>query len=247
MKRALAITTILALQGCSGDDTTAGSPDASAHADGAADSSVPVDGNGGQDVTPPPDTGSDADGGTIADATPDVNDADPDACPSSWTTAPAVSPPIQFPADGGSALLHAGAIGTQNYTCSQVTVDGGTAYAWVFVGPEADLADCHAAKIGTHFASDAGAAAPEWQTTDGTYVIGKKLAALTPDGGATAIPWLLIQETSNGGTGTLSKAGYVQRLNTAGGIAPAVTCDVSNVGTTQKVSYTADYFFFGTP
>jgi hypothetical protein len=143
-------------------------------------------------------------------------------------------------------LLHAGATGTQNYTCEQVNVDGGTAYQWVFVGPEADLADCHAAKIGTHFASDAGAAAPEWQTTDGTYVIGKKVAALPQDGGTT-IPWLLVQATSNGGAGTLSKAGYIQRVNTTGGIAPAATCDVNVAGTTQKVAYTADYFFFGTP
>ena len=98
-----------------------------------------------------------------------------------------------------------------------------------------------------HFASDGGPTAPQWQTTDGTYVIGKKLAAFTPDGGGSSVPWLLLQEKSNGGAGTLSKAGYVQRLNTTGGIAPTATCDVGSVGTTQKVSYTADYFFFGTP
>jgi len=243
MKRTIALTTFLALAGCSGDDTTgAGNPDASTHADATTDTGVgPVDSGGGQDVATG-DTGSGGDANT--DAGTDAADA---ACPVAWTTAPTVDPVITLPADGGGVLLHAGAIGTQNYTCEQLAVDGGTGYAWVFVGPEADLADCHAAKIGKHFASDAGATAPEWQTTDGTYVVGKKLAAFTPDGGASAIPWLLIQETSNGGAGTLSKAGYVQRLNTDGGVAPAVTCDATNVGTTQKVSYTADYFFFGTP
>jgi Protein of unknown function (DUF3455) len=241
MKRTIAIAASLALAGCSGDDTTAASsPDASTHSDATADTGTVADSSGGPDAASDTGTGADADAGSTTDA------AD-DACPAAWTTAPSVAPAIELPADGGGVLLHAGAIGTQDYTCEQVAVDGGTAYAWVFVGPEADLADCHAAKIGRHFASDAGAAAPEWQTTDGTYVVGKKLAAFTPDGGATAIPWLLVQETSNGGAGTLSKAGYVQRLNTTGGIAPAVTCDGTSLGTTQKVSYTADYFFFGVP
>lgn len=246
MKRTLALTTFVALAGCSGDDAISGTPDAGTRPDATSDTGSVPDTGGGPDVVQ--DVGS-GDTGAVADAGPDADGSttDPDACPGTWTTPPSVAPAITLPADGGGPLLHAGAIGTQNYTCQQVTVDGGTAYAWVFVGPEADLADCHHAKIGTHFASDGGATAPQWQTTDGTYLVGKKLAAFTPDGGATAIPWLLIQETGNGGTGTLSKAGYVQRLNTTGGIAPAVTCDASTVGTTQKVSYTADYFFFGTP
>jgi Protein of unknown function (DUF3455) len=242
MKRTIALTTTLVLAGCSGDDTTGASPDASTHADATTDTGSAVDSGGGQDAAAG-DTGTGADANDGGSG----HDAADDACPGAWTTAPTVAPAITLPADGGGVVLHAGAIGTQNYTCEQVAVDGGTAYAWVFVGPEADLSDCHAAKIGQHFASDAGAAAPEWQTSDGTYVVGKKIAAFTPDGGASAIPWLLVQETSNGGTGTLSKAGYIQRLNTDGGIAPAITCDASNVGTTQKVSYTADYFFFGTP
>lgn len=235
MRRTFFIPALLTLWACSGDDTTGGTTgDAGAHPDATADVTQAADTGGGEDVAtdtaPLPDTG------------PAIPDA---ACPPAWTTPPDVAAAIALPDGGGGPLLHAGAIGTQNYTCQQVAVDGGTGYAWVFVGPEADLADCHAAKIGKHFASDAGAAAPEWQTTDGTYVIGKRLAAFTPDGGAPAIPWLLLQETSTGGTSTLSKATYVQRLNTAGGVAPIATCDATTAGTTQKVSYTADYFFFG--
>ena len=168
MKRSLAISALfalqtlgaVALQACGGDDSSspAGTPDSGAHPDGTADTSVP-DSGGGPDATP-----ADAGADTAADA------ADPDACPATWTTPPAVGASIALPADGGGALLHAGAIGTQDYTCEQVTVDGGTAYQWVFVGPEADLADCHAAKIGTHLASDGGPTAPEWRTTDGTYL-----------------------------------------------------------------------------
>jgi hypothetical protein len=153
---------------------------------------------------------------------------------------------IAVPADGGGVLLHATGTGTQNYTCSQVTVDGGTSYAWVFAGPQADLADCAMTVIGKHFASDGGPGAPEWMTlADGTYVIGKKLAADTPDGGSGAIPWLLLQAVGHGGTGTLSHADFIQRVHTTGGLAPTTGCDMSTAGTMQSVPYTADYFFFG--
>lgn len=221
-------------QACGGDDN--GGPTT---ADGGAHDASVSDGGGGADTSF--DTAADS---VVADSRAD---ALPEAgCPSSWTVAPVVGAPIQVPDGGGGVLLHAAATGTQDYTCKASTVDGGTTYAWGFTGPEADLMDCTTTKIGTHFASDGGPTAPEWMTTaDSTYVIGAKLGALTPDGGASAVPWLLLQATSHGGTGTLSRAGYVQRVNTTGGLAPSTTCDVNNVGTSQKVAYTADYYFFG--
>jgi hypothetical protein len=58
----------------------------------------------------------------------------------------------------------------------------------------------------------------------------------------------LLQGTSHGGgTGLLSKADWIHRLNTARRVAPSTTCDSINVGTTVKVPYTADYYFYGTP
>jgi hypothetical protein len=124
--------------------------------------------------------------------------------------------------------------------------DGGTSYAWVFTGPQADLADCTMTKIGQHFASDGGPTAPEWMTlSDGTYVIGNKLHAETPDGGANAIPWLILQAVGHGGTGTLSHVDYIQRVHTTGGLAPTTTCDAGNMGMMEAVPYTADYYFFG--
>jgi hypothetical protein len=157
-----------------------------------------------------------------------------------------VDPRIAVP-DGGGVLLHATATGSQNYTCSQMMADGGTTYAWVFTGPEADLADCTMTKIGKHFASDGGPTAPEWMTlSDGTYVIGKKLAADTPDGGSGAMPGLLLRAVEHGGgTGTLSHADYIQRVHTTGGLAPSSTCDATTMGMTEAVPYTADYYFFG--
>src|SRR6185437_1560632 len=126
--------------------------------------------------------------------------------------------------------LHAAAAGSQDYTCIGDDA-GGTPFVWTFVGPEAELKDCHGATIGHHFASDAGAAAPEWKTTDGAFIIAKKIAAA--DGGTGNVPWLLLQATANGGAGTLTGAGFVERVNTDAGAAPSTTCNGTVNGTTQ--------------
>jgi hypothetical protein len=253
MRRYLAFGCGLLLAGCSdANGGGGGSPDASNDSP-ANDVSVPDtstadtradDGNAGNH-----DTGVASDTGLAESSTTDAEGggASDGGCPSSWTVAPAVDVSIEVPDGGGGVLLHAAATGTQNYTCSQVTSDAGTSYAWVFTGPQANLNDCNATLIGHHFASDGGATAPEWQTSDGTYVIGRKKAAFTPDGGAASVPWLLLQGVSQGGSGTLSQAMYIQRINTDGGNAPAAsTCSQSSdVGTIQDVPYTADYYFFG--
>jgi Protein of unknown function (DUF3455) len=63
-----------------------------------------------------------------------------------------------------------------------------------------------------------------------------------------AIPWLLLevvgaQKGSTGGA-ALTVTTFIQRLNTAGGVAPS-TCNSSlDVGKEAFVPYTADYFFF---
>jgi hypothetical protein len=159
-------------------------------------------------------------------------------CPSSWATAPAVDPSIAVPADGGGLLLHASGVGTQSYACT-ASADGGA--GWTLLGPVAQLYDCHGALIGHHFASDAGAGSPEWQTGDGAYVIGHKVAALLADGGTGSVPPLLLKAVGSGGSGALSRAAYVQRLATDGGVArgPCVA------GETLQVPYGADYYFYG--
>jgi hypothetical protein len=221
---------MFALQACSSDDTTTAQTK-----DAAADG-----------TTPARDGSTDIDGSTFetdGGSPDDAAQADA-ACPSSWTVAPVTDPSIAVPDGGGGVLLHASAIGTQDYTCQQ-TADAGGVYAWVFTGPEAELHDCHNGLIGHHFASDGGPAAPEWMTLDNAYVIGAKKAAFTPDGGATSIPWLLIQETATGGMGPITKTQFINRLTTDGGVAPSAVCDMNSVGTSQKVAYTADYYFYG--
>ena len=224
---------------CSGDDSAGGGTDAGT----AHDTSV-TDTGGQHDTSTGTDTGTDT--GSATDTGTDTGSSDA-GCPAAWTVAPVVDTTIAVPADGGGVLLHASATGTQNYTCLASTPDGGaTVYTWTAAGPEATLKDCNATSIGTHFASEAGAGAPEWKTNDGTFVIGKRVNGFTPDGGGAAVPWLLLQSTSTGGgAGALSRANFIQRVQTTGGKAPAVGCDVNAVGTTTKVAYTADYYFFG--
>jgi hypothetical protein len=174
---------------------------------------------------------SPAEGGTAAGA-----------CAADWFDPPAVAPSIAVPSGNGRMVLRAAATGSQNYACTLVAGDGGTSYAWSLVGPEATLSDCHSAPIGRHFASDAGAAAPEWQMTDGAYVIGKKMAAAPADGAS--VPWLLLSVEAHGGTAPFTEAHYVQRTRTSGGVAPSAGCDSGHVGEVRKVPYTADYLFY---
>ena len=212
--------TILAAQGCTDQTNDFPSSDAAPFDSSKPDSAEDAASDGGGDA------GGDA------------------ACPSSWLVAPTVDPVLAVP-DGGVVALHASATGTQDYACSQVAIDGGAGYAWVFSGPEADLHDCNGVAIGKHFAAGGDAGAPEWMTmADSSFVIAHKIAAETPDGGASAIPWLLLQAVDHGGSGVLSTVTYVERVDTAGGLAPSTGCDTGTVGATQKVSYTAEYYFF---
>ena len=59
----------------------------------------------------------------------------------------------------------------------------------------------------------------------------------------TAIPWLLLEADANRGDGVLAQVGYVQRLETRGGVAPAEACDPGE-DATLAVPYRARYVFY---
>jgi hypothetical protein len=164
-------------------------------------------------------------------------------CPAGWLALPSDDP---FKVDGGTVLLHTSAAGTQDYECTAVLADDGTRYAWAFRGPEAELSDCNGAIVAKHFASDAGAGFPEWRTNDGTGVVGQKVSSYTPVGDGGSIPWLLLsaRATVGGDGGSLRLIQYIERLHTEGGNAPPVpSCNAAHRDVTQKVPYTADYYF----
>ena len=134
---------------------------------------------------------------------------------------------LQVPA-GNELAFHAYAIGVQKYTWN------GT--AWVFVAPAAVLyADPgYHGQVGLHYAG------PTWQTKSGSKVVGRRIAACSPD--PNSIPWLLLAAASSDGPGVLNGVTFVQRLNTVGGIAPSTAGTA--VGQEADVPYTAEYFFY---
>ena len=132
---------------------------------------------------------------------------------------------LQVP-DGNKVHFHAYAAGVQIYSWN--------GSSWVFLAPEAFLYDADGNLVGLHYAG------PTWETLSGSKVVGARVAGSTVD--PTAIPWLLLQTRTAEGRGVLAPTTYIQRVNTAGGLAPATPGTA--VGDVARVPYTAEYFFF---
>ena len=148
---------------------------------------------------------------------------------------PRVPAAIAVPA-GAQLVAHLHATGAQVYGCGPGPA-GGAAFAWTLKKPDATLTDDSGAVVGTHVAG------PTWTSTDGSAVVGKKLAqADAPD--ATAVPWLLLRAVSSSGTGVFSGVTYVQRVATTKGEPPATGCEAATVGAEARADYTADYYFY---
>lgn len=152
-----------------------------------------------------------------------------------WYPASAQQVPHQLqPPPNEQLLLQVHAQGDQIYTCK----GDAARFAWMLKAPDAQLFDKDGKPFGKH------SAGPSWEANDGSRVTGKAVAdAPSPD--ADSIPWLLIKIASRDGKGVLSRANTVQRLNTNGGKAPASGCDASHAGQEVRVTYSADYFFYG--
>jgi hypothetical protein len=183
-------------------------------------------------------------------------------------TPPTTPAGITVPA-GNVAFLEGHAFGTQGYTCLPTSTGGAdwskdarpeaTLFTDVFGQP---------VQIITHFVSPDASPndfAPNplptggnatWQSSfDSSRVWAVKTGAISAGSDAAscpntgAIPCLLLQSIGNlkGSTGgkILAKTTFVQRLNTNGGNTPATGCAApGDVGKTQLVPYTADYYFF---
>jgi hypothetical protein len=134
---------------------------------------------------------------------------------------------VQVPA-GNKPSFHTYASGVQIYRWS------GT--AWTFVAPAANLfADANfRGRVGTHYGG------PTWESNSGSLVVAAREDGCTPE--PTAIPWLLLKTVSTEGNGIFANTTYIQRVNTAGGLAP--TTAGSSVGAEARVPYTAEYYFY---
>jgi hypothetical protein len=147
--------------------------------------------------------------------------------------------------------LVAQAVGTQNYIC----LAHGTGVAWAFLGPQATLFDAAFDQLTTHYLSpnpdEAGIARATWRHSRDTSTVWAMAAETSADPAyvaAGAIPWLKLQvvgrQTAPAG-GQLARTTFIQRVNTAGGVAPAVGCAVAaDIGRRAFVPYTTDYVFY---
>jgi len=119
--------------------------------------------------------------------------------------------------------------GAQIYQCKAGS-DG--ALAWAFREPIATLV-LNGETVGRHYAG------PNWEHTDGSAVTGK-VAGTAPGVTANDIAWLKLDVVARRGSGVLSGATVVQRINTVGG---ALKGPCEAAGALRAVPYSADYVF----
>jgi hypothetical protein len=151
--------------------------------------------------------------------------------PAGPLTAPGALP-ANLAAPGDARLfLRLRAEGTQIYRCQK-----NPAGAWAFTlkAPDARLISDGCTEVGRHVAG------PTWALTDGSAVVGKKLAEAPRAG---TIPWLLLSGTPSG-SGGMTEARFIQRVNTTGGTAPVEGCDEASAGREVAIPYTATYLYY---
>jgi hypothetical protein len=150
---------------------------------------------------------------------------------------PEVPERLQVP-EGHQPAFHVYATGVQIYTVRNTGTPETPKYEWVFIAPLAELyADGGGnGKVGIHYAG------PTWESKSGSKVVGARVDGVTVD--PTAIPWLLLRAASTSGPGIFGGVTYIQRINTAGGLAPTTGADAAHEGEEARVPYTAEYWFY---
>lgn len=167
-------------------------------------------------------------------------------------TPPAVPTNIQVPA-GNKLFLVGQAVGTQNYIC--LPADGGVKFT--LFTPQATLFKGDK-QLTTHFFSpnpaEGGAIRATWQHSQDTSTVWGRVmdghsssdpAYVAPG----AIPWLLVTvvgaQGGDKGGDKLEETTFIQRVHTAGGVAPATGCaSPADIGNRAFVPYTTDYYFY---
>lgn len=162
--------------------------------------------------------------------------AGPDRRSEQFTSSATVLPDLSAcpdlgPPAGSKLAFHVYAAGVQIYRWN------GT--SWAFVAPDAQLyADAGGnGLVGIHYGG------PTWESVSGSKVVGAVQKRCTPD--PNAIQWLLLGAVSSEGPGIFHRVAFIQRLYTAGGIAP--TTSGSFVGEEARVPYTTEYYFYRAP
>lgn len=148
----------------------------------------------------------------------------------------ALPEPVRVPA-GQKLVMTTSGVGEITYECREKKDMAGQ-HEWAFVGPVATLYGADKKAVGKYYAG------PTWEANDGSKVTGKQVAVAPATPGS--IPLQLVKAEPAMGAGAMAGVSYIQRLNTKGGVAPAMACDAASKGKRQQVAYEADYVFYGT-
>ena len=136
--------------------------------------------------------------------------------------------PAAIAAADQKAIVTLHAEGAQLYECKESSGK----LAWAFREPIAALMQ-DARTVGRHYAG------PTWEGSDAGAVVGK-VTASAPGATADDVAWLKLDVIDRRGSGMLSSATTIQRINTHGG---ALSGPCSDRGALRPVPYTADYVF----
>jgi hypothetical protein len=153
---------------------------------------------------------------------------------------------------GFRPFLVSQAEGTQNYICLATA----TGVGWTFLGPQATVFDGGLDQVMTHYLSpnpvEAGVARATWRHSRDTSTVWAAAVETSSDPAfvaAGAIPWLKLQvvgaQYGPDYGRKLTATAFIQRVNTAGGIAPSIGCaSPADIGRRVFVPYTTDYVFY---
>lgn len=153
------------------------------------------------------------------------------AMPFSQASLPAA---VQVPA-GHQVAMETVGVGQITYECRAKKDMAG--HEWVFVGPDAQLMSRRGQQVGKYYGPPA-----TWESMDGSKLTATQLAVAP--GAAGSIPLQLVKANPAMGMGAMQGVTYIQRVATQGGVAPAMLCDASKMGTKEIVKYQADYIFW---
>lgn len=142
--------------------------------------------------------------------------------------------------EGNKLVGDAFAKGVQIYQVQRSATDPNV-FFWINIAPLATLYNKpdFTSQVALHFAG------PSWEFTKGPNkgerVVAKRVDGITVDD--TAVQWLLLK-TDDSLSNAENKITYVQRLFTAGGLAPTSVADEAHLGQLDSIPYTARYFFY---
>lgn len=146
---------------------------------------------------------------------------------------------LQVP-EGNKLVGDAFARGVQIYQVQRSETDPNV-FFWINIAPLATLYNKpdFTSQVALHFAG------PSWEFTKGPNkgerVVAKRVDGKTVD--ERAIQWLLLK-TVDSLSNAENKITYIQRLFTAGGLAPTTVADEAHLGQLDSIPYTARYFFY---